>query len=154
VRAVAARGQCATHDLAVPAHEIQGEVVILRERLDDERATVGADQDIIADPLRLARLRPGDRLLTDSRPGYRFVSARLGDMVWIVAALAHHPGTFSRAAVEWSWHGRPGVGGVTRASWLAGQYRRQSATSRSARQAQDQGDGDGHHDSAAHEGDD
>jgi proteasome-associated ATPase len=56
-------------------YEIQGEVVILKEQLDDERAlvTVRADEDrvvIIADPLRSHRLVTGDHLLLDSKSGY------------------------------------------------------------------------------------
>jgi proteasome-associated ATPase len=55
--------------------EIQGEVVILKERLDDERAlvTVRADEDrvgLIADPLRMLNLKTGDHLLLDSKSGY------------------------------------------------------------------------------------
>jgi proteasome-associated ATPase len=55
--------------------EIQGEVVILKEQLDDERAviTLRADEDrvgVIADPLRAERLKAGDHLLFDSRSGY------------------------------------------------------------------------------------
>ena len=57
------------------AYEIQGEVVILKEQLDDERAlvTVRADEDrvgIIADPLRTLRLTAGDHLLLDPKSGY------------------------------------------------------------------------------------
>jgi proteasome-associated ATPase len=57
------------------AYELQGEVVILKERLDDERAvvTLRADEDrvgLIADPLRDLRLKVGDHLLMDSRSGY------------------------------------------------------------------------------------
>ena len=57
------------------AYEIQGEVVILKEQLDDERAlvTVRADEDrvgIIADPLRMLRLTAGDHLLLDPKSGY------------------------------------------------------------------------------------
>jgi proteasome-associated ATPase len=56
-------------------YEIQGDVVVLKEQLDDERAvvTVRADEErvgIIADPLRLLRLRAGDHLLMDVRSGY------------------------------------------------------------------------------------
>ena len=55
--------------------EIQGEVVILKERLDDERAlvTVRADEDrvgIISDPLRSLPLKTGDHILMDSKSGY------------------------------------------------------------------------------------
>jgi proteasome-associated ATPase len=56
-------------------YEIQGDVVILKERLDDERAlvTLRADEEkvgIIADPLRAARLKTGDHLLMDAKSGY------------------------------------------------------------------------------------
>src|SRR5690349_1863429 len=56
-------------------YEIQGDVVILKERLDLERAivTLRADEEkvgIIADPLRLTRLKTGDHLLMDAKSGY------------------------------------------------------------------------------------
>jgi proteasome-associated ATPase len=56
-------------------YEIQGEVVILKEQLDEERAvvTLRADEDrvgIIADPLRTLRLKVGDHLLMDGKSGY------------------------------------------------------------------------------------
>jgi proteasome-associated ATPase len=56
-------------------YEIQGEVVVLKDRLDDERAliTMRADEDrvgIIADPLRGHRLKAGDHLLFDPKSGY------------------------------------------------------------------------------------
>ena len=56
-------------------YEIQGDVVILKEQLDDERAvvTMRADEDrvgIIADPLRTLRLKVGDHILMDSKSGY------------------------------------------------------------------------------------
>ena len=56
-------------------YEIQGEVVILKEQLDPERAvvTLRADEDkvgIIADPLRAQRLKTGDHILMDSKSGY------------------------------------------------------------------------------------
>jgi proteasome-associated ATPase len=56
-------------------YEIQGDVVILKEQLDDERAviTLRADEDrvgIIADPLRAFRLKVGDHLLMDAKSGY------------------------------------------------------------------------------------
>src|SRR5436309_673742 len=49
----------------VAGYEIQGEVVILKEQLDGERAivTLRADEDkvgVIADPLRATRLKIGD----------------------------------------------------------------------------------------------
>ena len=57
------------------AYEIQGDVVVLKERLDDERAVVtlsGGDEKVgmIADPLRAIRLKPGEHILMDSRSGY------------------------------------------------------------------------------------
>jgi proteasome-associated ATPase len=56
-------------------YEVQGEVVILKEQLDDSRAiiTLRADEDkvgIIADPLRTVRLKVGDHILMDSKSGY------------------------------------------------------------------------------------
>jgi proteasome-associated ATPase len=56
-------------------YEIQGEVVILKEVLDEERAIVTqrADEDrvgIIADPLRQVKLKIGDHLLIDAKSGY------------------------------------------------------------------------------------
>jgi proteasome-associated ATPase len=59
----------------VAGYEIQGEVVIVKAVLDGERAvvTLRADEDrvaVIADPLRAATLRPGQRLLMDARSGY------------------------------------------------------------------------------------
>jgi proteasome-associated ATPase len=56
-------------------YEIQGDVVILKEQLDEERAlvTLRADEEkvaIIADPLRLLRLKTGDHLLMDAKSGY------------------------------------------------------------------------------------
>jgi proteasome-associated ATPase len=56
-------------------YEIQGDVVILKEQLDPERAvvTLRADEDkvgIIADPLRALRLKTGDHLLMDAKSGY------------------------------------------------------------------------------------
>jgi proteasome-associated ATPase len=56
-------------------YEIQGDVVILKERIDDERAlvTLRADEEkvgIIADPLRLLRLKTGDHILMDAKSGY------------------------------------------------------------------------------------
>src|SRR5467141_1667135 len=56
-------------------YEIQGEVVILKEQLDVERAlvTLRADEDkvaIIAEPLRALRLKTGDHLLLDAKSGY------------------------------------------------------------------------------------
>jgi len=56
-------------------YEIQGEVVVLKEVLDEERAIVTqrADEDrvgIIADPLRHVKLKIGDHLLIDAKSGY------------------------------------------------------------------------------------
>ena len=56
-------------------YEIHGEVVILKEQLDAERAlvTLRADEDrvsIIADPLRMHSLKTGDHLLLDPKSGY------------------------------------------------------------------------------------
>jgi proteasome-associated ATPase len=56
-------------------YEIQGEVVILKEQLDPERAllTLRADEDkvaVIADPLRTLKLKTGDHLLMDAKSGY------------------------------------------------------------------------------------
>ncbi len=56
-------------------YEIQGDVVVLKEQLDEERAvvTLRADEEkvgIIADPLRALRLKTGDHILMDTRSGY------------------------------------------------------------------------------------
>jgi proteasome-associated ATPase len=56
-------------------YEVQGDVVILKELLDPERAivTLRADEDrvaVVADPLRGLRLRVGDHLLMDGKSGY------------------------------------------------------------------------------------
>ncbi len=56
-------------------YEIQGEVVVLKELLDEERAVVTqrADEDrvgIIADPLRQVKLKIGDHILMDAKSGY------------------------------------------------------------------------------------
>ncbi len=56
-------------------YEVQGDVVILKEQLDTERAvvTLRADEEkvgIIADPLRAQRLKIGDHILMDARSGY------------------------------------------------------------------------------------
>ena len=64
-----------SHVIDVAGYEIQGEVVIVKERLGDDRAlvTVRADDDkvgIIADPLRALPLRIGDHLLMDPKSGY------------------------------------------------------------------------------------
>src|SRR6266511_246331 len=56
-------------------YEIQGEVVVLKEVLEDNRGVVTqrADEDkvgIIAEPLRAVKLKVGDHLLMDSKSGY------------------------------------------------------------------------------------
>ena len=56
-------------------YEIQGEVVVLKEVLEDNRAVVTqrADEDkvgIIADPLRTVKLKVGDHILMDAKSGY------------------------------------------------------------------------------------
>jgi proteasome-associated ATPase len=56
-------------------YEIQGEVVVLKEMLEDHRAVVTqrADEDkvgIVADPLRTVKLKIGDHILMDSKSGY------------------------------------------------------------------------------------
>jgi proteasome-associated ATPase len=61
--------------VATAGYEIQGDVVVLKARLDDERAvvTLHADDEkigIIGDPLRTVRLMPGDHILMDPRSGY------------------------------------------------------------------------------------
>ena len=61
--------------VAVAGYEIQGDVVVLKERLDDERAvvTLRADDErvgVIADPLRATRLKIGDHILMDAKSGY------------------------------------------------------------------------------------
>ena len=61
--------------IAAAGYEIQGDVVVLKERLDGERAIVALRADgekiaVIADPLRSMRLNPGDQLLMDPKSGY------------------------------------------------------------------------------------
>jgi proteasome-associated ATPase len=56
-------------------YEVQGDVVILKEQLDDERAivTLRADEEkvaIIADPLRALHLKTGDHFMMDAKSGY------------------------------------------------------------------------------------
>src|SRR5438445_146377 len=56
-------------------YEIQGEVVVLKERLDDERALVAVGVDVekvglMAGPLRSVGCRTGDHILMDSKSGY------------------------------------------------------------------------------------
>jgi len=61
--------------IGAAGYEVQGDVVMVKERLDDERAMVmlrpdGEKVGIIADPLRSTRLKPGDHLLMDPKSGY------------------------------------------------------------------------------------
>jgi len=61
--------------VSAAGYEVQGDVVVLKERLDEERALValGADTEkvgIIADPLRSIPLKTGDHILMDSKSGY------------------------------------------------------------------------------------
>src|SRR5438094_6291592 len=61
--------------IAPAGYEVQGDVVVLKERLGDERAlvTLRAEEErvsIIADPLRSLRLQPGDHILMDPKSGY------------------------------------------------------------------------------------
>src|SRR5437899_930556 len=56
-------------------YEIQGDVVILKELLEEGRAvvTLRADEDkvgIVADPLRAVKLEVGDHILMDGKSGY------------------------------------------------------------------------------------
>jgi proteasome-associated ATPase len=56
-------------------YEIQGEVVVMKEALDEGRAvvTLRADEEkvaIIAEPIRTTKLKVGDHLLMDSKSGY------------------------------------------------------------------------------------
>jgi proteasome-associated ATPase len=56
-------------------YEIQGDVVILKEMLEEGRAvvTLRADEDkvgIVADPLRSIKLKVGDHILMDGKSGY------------------------------------------------------------------------------------
>ena len=66
-------------------YEIQGEVVVLKELLDEQRALISqrADEDrvgIIAEPLRQVKLRVGDRLLIDPKSGYLLEKLPKGDV--------------------------------------------------------------------------
>ncbi len=61
--------------VSAAGYEVQGDVVVLKERLDEERALValGADAEkvgIVADPLRSIPLKTGDHILMDSKSGY------------------------------------------------------------------------------------
>jgi len=65
----------ASHVIDVAGYEIQGEVVVVKERLGEDRAlvTVRADDEkvgVIADPLRAVALKVGDHLLMDGKSGY------------------------------------------------------------------------------------
>jgi proteasome-associated ATPase len=56
-------------------YEIQGEIVIMKEVLDEGRAvvTLRADEDkvgVLADPLRGTKLKVGDHILMDTKSGY------------------------------------------------------------------------------------
>jgi proteasome-associated ATPase len=70
-------------------YEIQGEVVVLKEVLDEERAivTLRADEDkvgVIADPLRQSKLKVGDHILMDGKSGYlleRLPKSEVEDLV-------------------------------------------------------------------------
>jgi len=70
-------------------YEIQGEVVILKDVLDEERAivTLRADEEkvgIIAEPLRAEKLRIGDHILMDGKSGYlleRLPKSEVEDLV-------------------------------------------------------------------------
>ncbi len=59
----------------VAGYEIQGDVVVLKEVLDESRAivTLRADEEkvgVIADPLKAHKLKVGDHILMDSKSGY------------------------------------------------------------------------------------
>jgi proteasome-associated ATPase len=61
--------------VAGAGYEIQEDIVVLKARLDEDRAvvTLRADDDkigIIADPLRAVQLKPGDHILMDPKSGY------------------------------------------------------------------------------------
>ena len=61
--------------VATAGYEVQGDVVVLKARLDDDRAvvTLHADDEkigIIGDPLRTVQLKPGDHILMDPKSGY------------------------------------------------------------------------------------
>jgi proteasome-associated ATPase len=61
--------------VALAGYEIQGDVVIVKERLAADRAlvTVRADEDrvaVVAEPLRELPLRIGDHVLMDAKSGY------------------------------------------------------------------------------------
>jgi proteasome-associated ATPase len=66
-------------------YEIQGEVVILKEVLDEGRAvvTLRADEEkvgIIAEPLRGLKLKIGDHILMDGKSGYLLEKLPKGDV--------------------------------------------------------------------------
>jgi proteasome-associated ATPase len=70
-------------------YEIQGDVVVLKEVLDEARAvvTLRADEEkvgVIADPLRTERLKVGDHILMDGKSGYlleRLPKSEVEDLV-------------------------------------------------------------------------
>ncbi len=71
------------------AYEIQGEVVVLKEVLDEGRAvvTLRADEEkvaIIAEPVRSLKLKVGDHILMDAKSGYlleRLPKSEVEDLV-------------------------------------------------------------------------
>jgi proteasome-associated ATPase len=70
-------------------YEIQGEVVVLKEVLDEARAivTLRADEEkvgVVADPLRQTKLKVGDHILMDGKTGYlleRLPKSEVEDLV-------------------------------------------------------------------------
>ena len=65
--------------VATAGYEIQGDVVVLEARLDDDRAVVTLHADdqkigIIADPLRTVQLKPGAKIA--GRKGERIVAVK------------------------------------------------------------------------------
>jgi proteasome-associated ATPase len=71
--------------VATAGYEVQGDVVILKSLLADERAVVAlrADEEkvgVIADPLRSTRLKPGDHILMDPKSGYLLERLEKGEV--------------------------------------------------------------------------
>jgi proteasome-associated ATPase len=70
-------------------YEVQGEVVVLKEVLDESRAivTLRADEEkvsVIAEPLRFTKLKVGDHILMDGKSGYlleRLPKSEVEDLV-------------------------------------------------------------------------